>query len=153
MKKWNLILIIGLFLLSMTACTSTNTQEEETPQFLDVKLSVTPEQAEINTPVTFEAKVTYGDENVTDADEVSFEIWRANDENHEKIEVKHEKNGIYSLEKAFNTEGTYYIYAHVTARSMHNMPKKEFVIGTPSEQEEESSSTTMDEDSEEHSDH
>ena len=32
-------------------------------------------------------------------------------------------------------EGTYYIYAHVTAEKMHNMPKKEFVIGQPSEPE------------------
>jgi hypothetical protein len=67
---------------------------------------------------------------------VKFEIWRAHDENHEKVEIKHAENGIYRLERTFEQEGTYYIISHVTARDMHNMPKKEFVIGTPSEPEE-----------------
>ena len=55
---------------------------------------------------------------------------------HEKVEIKHTENGIYRLEKSFPQEGTYYIISHVTARDMHNMPKKEFTIGTPSEPED-----------------
>ncbi len=103
---------------------------------IDVVLTVKPETGQVNEPITFEAKVTQGKENVEDAKEVKFEIWRAHDENHEKIEIEHAENGIYRLEKTFEQEGTYYIISHVTARDMHNMPKEEFIIGTPSEPEE-----------------
>ena len=90
----------------------------------------------MNEPIIFEAKITQGDENVEDADEVTFEIWRSKDEKHEKIDVKHAEDGIYRLEKTFEQEGTYYIISHVTARDMHNMPKKEFVVGNASEPED-----------------
>ena len=56
-----------------------------------------------------------GTQPVTDPDEVVFEIWRANDENHEKIPIEHAGDGIYELEKTFTEEGDIYIYSHVTA--------------------------------------
>lgn len=112
---------------------------------LNVDLTVDPIQGKMNEPVKFQAKVTYGDEVVTDADDVSFEIWLANSDDHDKIAVKHKGNGIYELEKAFDEEGTYYVYAHVTARDMHNMPKKEFVIGKPSTPEQNGGKKEMDE--------
>ncbi len=149
MKKGLIFIMFTLSILSLTACAQ---EEDEIPQFLDVMLTITPEHAEKGQKVLFEAKVTYGEEEVTDADEVAFEIWRANDENHEKVEVQHNANGVYSLERTFDKDGTYYVYAHVTARSMHNMPKKEFVVGTASEKEEDSSSSMMDEE-EDHSGH
>ncbi|GLB61143.1 FixH family protein [Cytobacillus sp. NCCP-133] len=144
MKKLIYVMIPLMLLVSLTACNDNNTDGEEEPQFLDVKLSVNPEKAEVNEPVAFEAKVTYGEEEVTDADEVKFEVWRANEKEHEKILVEHAENGIYRLEKSFTEEGTYYIYSHVTARRMHNMPKKEFIIGQPSEPEEDSANAEMD---------
>lgn len=147
MKKLRLFLGLLFIVVLATACSQQSTEEE--PQFLDVKLTINPEKAEVNQPVTFEAKVTYGDEKVTDADDVKFEIWRANEEEHERIVVEHAEDGIYRLEKSFTEEGTYYIYSHVTAKDMHSMPKKEFVIGEPSEPEEDSVSTEMKEDIEE----
>lgn len=138
-----MIFILTLALLAfLTACSGEEPMDE--PIFVDVELTVTPEKGEVNEPVVFEAKVTYGDEVVEDADEVIFEVWRAHDEDHEKIEVEHAENGIYRLEKTFDREGTYYVYSHVTARDMHVMPRKEFVIGEPSEPEESPGSTTMD---------
>ncbi|KQU25275.1 hypothetical protein ASG65_16250 [Bacillus sp. Leaf13] len=124
-------------------------KEEEIPKMLNVKLTVDPVQGAINEPVKFQAKVTYGDEEVTDADDVSFEIWLANSDDHDKTAVKHKGKGIYELEKTFDKEGTYYVYAHVTARNMHNMPKKEFVIGKPSQPEENGGKKEMDEMNEE----
>ncbi|WP_110927827.1 FixH family protein [Bacillus massiliglaciei] len=131
MKKILLIAFVSIILVS--ACS--NEKVEETPQMLNVHLTVNPEKAKPNESISFEAKVTYGAEEVPDADEVSFEIWRANSKNHETIEAKHQENGRYTLKKSFKEEGTYYVYAHVTARSMHNMPKKEFIVGKPSEPE------------------
>jgi YtkA-like len=152
MKKLLNIWLPVMLTVTLAACSNDHSAEEE-PQFLDVVLTVNPEKAEANESVVFEAKVTYGEEEVRDADEVKFEIWRANAKEHEKIPVEHAENGIYRLEKTFEEEGTYYIYSHVTARRMHNMPKKEFVIGQPSAPEEESGSQEENMDDNEHSSH
>jgi len=154
MKKYLISVIIIVAGLLSVSCSQQEVEEE--PQFLDVQLSATPEKAKVNEEITFEAKVTYGTEEVEDADEVKFEIWRANAEDHEKISVEHTGNGSYTLKKSFPEEGTYYIISHVTARSMHNMPKIEFIVGNPSEPEESTGSNEMDmnaEENEETSEH
>lgn len=138
MKKWMAGITVVGFLLG--GCAASPSEEEE-PKMLEVDLQVTPEKAETGDTVAFEAAIRYGDEEVTDADEVKFEIWKSKDEHHDIIPVKSAKDGKYVLEKSFSEEGTYYVYSHVTARDMHIMPKKEFVIGTPSEPEEEGSSS------------
>lgn len=138
-------------MLFLAACSEQGAQSDEVA-FLDVAMTVSPEAVEPEESVLFEAMVTYGNKPVIDADEVKFEIWHAeNGDNREVIEVEHAGDGLYTLEKSFVEEGTYYVYAHVTAEGMHAMPKKEFVIGKPSENnaEEHSSSTIMDEDSSE----
>lgn len=144
---WGFVFVTALFL---SACS--NRAESDEVAFLDVELTVPSEVVQLEETVLFEALVTYGGKSVTDADEVKFEIWHAeNEENREVIEVEHAGDGLYSLEKQFSEEGTYYVYAHVTAEEMHSMPKKEFVIGEPSpvEKEESSSSSIMEDDSEE----
>ena len=73
----------------------------ETPQFLDVQLAVNPVQGNMNEVITFEAKVMYGDKEVTEPDEVTFEIWRANDNKHEKFDPKNKGNGLFVLRKKF----------------------------------------------------
>lgn len=137
MKKLSYSLIGLAIILIISACSKEEAVDDVTPKMLDVVLTVSPEKASLNENVKFEAMITYGDEEVTNADEVTFEIWRAQDETHEKLKIKHKENGIYSLEKSFDREGTYYIISHVSAKRMHTMPKKEFVIGSPSEPEEE----------------
>ncbi|WP_156509930.1 hypothetical protein [Rossellomorea aquimaris] len=44
-------------------------------------------------------------------------------------------NGIYTIKKTFKEEGIYYVQTHVTARDMHVMPKKQFVVGEVSAEE------------------
>lgn len=144
MKKLVYVFIFCLFLSITAACGNQHEDHNNQPQMLEVDLSVNPEKGEVNKPITFKAKVTQGNEKVNDADEVTFEIWRSKDENHEKIDIKNPKNGVYSIEKTFQQEGTYYIISHVTARDMHNMPKKEFVVGTPSEPEDDQADNSMD---------
>ncbi|CAH2717493.1 hypothetical protein BACCIP111895_04707 [Neobacillus rhizosphaerae] len=144
MKKLLVIFITFLLFSMLVSCSKQKDKTVELPGMLEVKLSVKPETGKVNQPITFEAKVTQGNKEVNDADEVIFEIWRAKDEKHEKIEIKNAKNGIYRLEKSFPQEGTYYFISHVTARDMHNMPKKEFVVGTPSEPEDPKAKDSMD---------
>ncbi|MFP5115069.1 FixH family protein [Bacillaceae bacterium C204] len=142
MKKFSVFLVIVLCISIVVSCNKKD-QGDNLPQMVEVNLSINPNPGELNRPVTFEAKVTQGKDQVKDA-EVIFEIWRAKDEKHEKFEIKHTENGIYRLEKSFNQEGTYYIVSHVTARDLHNMPKKEFIIGTPSEPEDANAKSSMD---------
>jgi hypothetical protein len=153
MKKLLVIIMVNFAGLFTAACSQQEVEEE--PQFLDVQLTAIPDKAQVNEEITFEAKVTYGPEEVKDADEVKFEIWRAHAEEHEKIVVEHSENGIYRLKKSFNEEGTYYLVSHVTARSMHNMPKIEFIVGNASEPEEGTSSEMDDKEmnKDEHSEH
>lgn len=147
MGKMGLFSVLMTVVFLMAACAS---QEEENPSaedipFLEVNLTVNPDKVEIAEKVLFEAAVSFGGKPVENADKVNFEIWRSKSENHEKIEIEHAEDGIYRLEKSFDEEGTYYIYAHVTAEGMHNMPKKGFTIGTPSEPEDEKEHHEMEE--------
>jgi YtkA-like len=140
MKKILFVSLSILLILIISACNSTSKNNdnagEELPEFVEVELTISPETGQVNEPISIEAKITQGDENVEDADKVTFEIWRSKDANHEKIDVTHSEDGNYRLEKSFQQEGTYYIISHVTARDMHNMPKKEFIIGNASEPED-----------------
>lgn len=137
------ILMVLFSVLALSACQDEEENSAFEPLYLDVELGISPENGEVNEKVVFEALVSYGEERVEDAYEVSFEIWRANDQEHENIVVEHAENGIYRLEKEFDQQGTYYVIAHVTAKDMHYMPKKEFIIGQRSEPEENPSSTLM----------
>ncbi|PLS01585.1 FixH family protein [Neobacillus cucumis] len=143
MKKLVLMLMVLLSLSLVVSCSKQEENKGEMPEMVEVNLSVSPNPGEQNKPIIFEAKVTQGKEKINDAD-VTFEVWRSKDAKHEKITVKHSEDGIYRLEKTFQQEGTYYIISHVTARDMHNMPKKEFTVGAPSEKEDSNSSSQMD---------
>lgn len=142
MKKSFFVFISVLLLFVLASCSSNKQQNDVVPKMLDVNLSINPEKGALNQFITFKAKVTQGGENVNDADEVTFEIWRSKDPKHEKINITNPKDGVYSLKKSFQREGTYYIISHVTAREMHNMPKKEFTIGKPSEKEDSKSGSS-----------
>jgi hypothetical protein len=135
-KKRILFFVLMVIILTLSACSKDEELPDDELKWIEVNLTINPEKPQPNDPVTFKAAVTYGDEVVTDAREVKFEIWRAKDETHEEIEVKKATDGVYQLEKSFDREGTYYVISHVTAKSMHYMPKKEFVVGTPSEPED-----------------
>ncbi|SDM19996.1 FixH family protein [Sediminibacillus halophilus] len=131
MKRILFFLVIMLF--GLAACGQSDNQgsgdDSADPQPLEVDLQV-PEQADSGEAVSMTAKVTQGGENVGDADEVEFEVWQegAKDDS-EMIEAEYQEDGVYGIEKTFETDGTYFVQSHVTARQMHIMPKKSIVIG------------------------
>lgn len=143
--KRTTILFLLFIITVLSACSEQkeSSSRDLTPQFLDVQVTIKPEQGKINEPVIIEAKLTYGDKKVTNPDEIEYEVWRSQSEKHEKIKPKHVGDGVFQIEKTFTEEGTYYVYVHVTAENMHNMPKKEFTIGQASEPESESNSSIM----------
>lgn len=143
--KLTRILFILLMITAMVACSEKDERSstDYVPQFLDVQVTVNPAQGKVNEPVIIDAALTYGDKKITDPDEIDFEVWRSQSENHETFKPKHIGEGVFRLEKSFPEEGTYYVYVHVTAENMHNMPKEEFIIGQPSESETKSNSSIM----------
>jgi hypothetical protein len=131
MKKIYMFLAFILMLFLFTACSQE--KQEEKPAMLEVKIEA-PDHIELNKKTTLACIVTYGGEKVDDADEVKFEIWKHGSEQHDMLKAKNEGNGKYSVTKTFTEPGTYSVVSHVTARNMHNMPKKDIVVGTASAQ-------------------
>ena len=135
MRKWLFLLLAVVCGLVVTAC-SENNQEETgkgeasgAPVPLEVAIRL-PKMIQPNQEVKVEAMVTQGKEKVEDADEVKFEIWKKGQAHHKMLTGKHEKDGVYSVQTSFAEKGSYFVIAHVTARGIHNMPQKEFSVGT-----------------------
>ncbi|UXH45826.1 FixH family protein [Rossellomorea vietnamensis] len=133
MKKISLFMLVGFLALVIAACGNSNedngAKKDEKLEAIDAKLDV-PEKGEKGEPVSLSTKVTKGDENVDDAGEVKYEIWKnGHKDESEMIEAKHEKGGLYKAEKTFQEDGLYTVQVHVTARDMHTMPKTEIAIG------------------------
>ncbi len=130
------LMFFGL-LLVLVGCQSTddsNHDEHDSLSMVEVDLMLKPENPAANEEVTFTAHVTQDGENVEDANEVMFEIYMdGQEEDHDMIEVEHSGDGEYTFTKSFEMEGKYFVISHVTARDMHNMPRKEFHVGEMSE--------------------
>lgn len=136
MKKFTLLMGILLVML-LGACGNDegSNQDDEIPALLEVELNLPAENLEVGAELNLEAYVSQGGEAVEDANEVKFEVLNKGDTESEMLEAEHQGKGIYTANKKFDAEGIYSVTAHVTARNMHNMPKKELVVGNPTEPE------------------
>lgn len=136
MKKFTLLMGILLVML-LGACGNDegSNQDDEIPALLEVELNLPEENLEVGAELNLEAYVSQGGEAVEDANEVKFEVLKKGDTESEMLEAEHQGEGIYTAKKKFDAEGIYSVTAHVTARNMHNMPKKELVVGNPTEPE------------------
>lgn len=130
MKKFLFLLLI-MVLVTLVACNQedeTNSEESDELKMLEVDFEV-PENANVRETIDVKAIVTYGDEKITDADEVEFEYWEeGNEDDSTHIEAKNNEDGTYTTEIAFDQEGVFEMYAHVTAESLHTMPKKSITV-------------------------
>ncbi|KAB8139346.1 hypothetical protein F9U64_00700 [Gracilibacillus oryzae] len=135
-------LVIVLLFLFVTACSSNSSENNKTeentmeePKSLEVNFDL-PESAETGKAVPLKATVTYGEEMVADAEEMSFEYWNVEDEaNKTMVESVNNNDGTYTAEVTFQQPGTYEIYAHTTARELHTIPKKSITVtGEPTEE-------------------
>lgn len=93
---------------------------------LEVDLQ-TPQNIQAGNPVEFTAHVTSNEEDVTDADQVMFEIL-SGDESLEMIDAEHDENGEYVLEYTFDEAGDYTVIAHVDAYQLHTMPEETVTV-------------------------
>ncbi|MFB4164447.1 FixH family protein [Alteribacillus sp. JSM 102045] len=138
MKKISGIFIL-IFLLA--ACGQTNENQEQSgdnsdsPEPIEVEIDMENE-AEAEEEIKIGAHVTQGEETVTDANEVLFEIWKEGEkEDSEEIMAEEPANNTYFIKQSFEEDGIYHVTAHVTARGMHSMPTEEITVGE-AEQEE-----------------
>ncbi|MEL3973367.1 FixH family protein [Rossellomorea oryzaecorticis] len=151
MKKSLLFLLVGLLALFVSACGNSNednsASEEKKLEPISANLDV-PEKGDKGEAVSLSTKVTQGDENVEDAHEVKYEVWKnGHKQESEMIEAKHDEGGVYKAETTFEEDGIYTVQVHVTARDMHTMPKAEIMIGEVEKNEQ------AEESEEEHQEH
>jgi len=150
MRKLGFLLLISTIFVVLSACGSEennnashnddqqNSEENQELQAIEVKIKTVPETLKPEEITTIQAKVTQGSENVNDAQEVEFELWKKGSEDHEKVMAEKQGKGLYSIQHTFDEKGIYYVIAHVTARDMHNMPQKKLNVGNVSESDEKS---------------
>lgn len=140
MKRFMMLLTMLIGIMIMSACTEGSDQDkpdsnETMPEQVKAEI-MAPEEVSLNQETNLKVKVSQGEENVEDADEVKFEIWKgSNKDDSEMIEAEHMKDGIYQVETMFKEDGIYYVQTHVTARDMHVMPIKHIIAGNVSEEE------------------
>ena len=140
------LIILALFVLVLAACSngdqeettdsSNDANESEELTALEVEVDI-PEQVEVGETVELKALVTYGEEDVTDAEEMNFEYSKKGDQdNSETVETTNNGDGSYTVEVTFEEEGVYEMFAHTTAKGQHNMPQASITVGDVEESDE-----------------
>lgn len=121
-------MVIGLFILA--AC-GKEVDDGSAVQVLPLKVELTvTDQAEVGDAVKMEALVTYGDEKVSDADKVIYEVWEEGKKDDSvMIDSVNGKDGTYTAETSFDHYGLFHIQVHVDAKNLHTMPVKQVKIG------------------------
>lgn len=93
---------------------------------LEVDLQA-PQNVQSGEAAEFTAHVTSNEEDVTDADQVMFEVLQ-DEESMEMVEVEHGENGEYVFEYTFEEPGEYSVIAHVDAYQLHTMPEESVTV-------------------------
>ncbi|MFC0015228.1 MULTISPECIES: FixH family protein [Allobacillus] len=137
------LIVLSLLVLLLAACSSNDKEAEkkhtdhsnESDELtaLEVEVDI-PERVEVGETVELKAIVTYGEEDVTDAEEMNFEYWKKGDkDNSETVETTNNGDGSYTVEVTFEEEGVYEMFAHTTAKGQHNMPQASITVGDAEE--------------------
>jgi len=128
-KIWLITLVFIVTVFAACSNDSEEADESEELKMLDVEFEL-PGTADVGEAVELKATVTYGDDDVTDAEQMEFEYWKDGDkDNSTFVDGENNEDGTYTAEVSFEEEGVYEIYAHTTAESLHTMPKKEIEVG------------------------
>ena len=93
---------------------------------LEVDLQ-TPQSVQSGEAAEFTAHVTSNEEDVSDADQVMFEVLQG-EESMEMVEVEHTENGEYVFEYTFEEPGEYSVIEHVDAYQLHTMPEESVTV-------------------------
>ncbi|MFS0788107.1 FixH family protein [Shouchella sp. 1P09AA] len=130
-------LLLGLVLvpLFLSACGQDEEGQWDVPDLVDVDIQV-EEHIPAHSETELRAYVSQGEEDVDNADEVVFEVWRNQErENGDLIEGTLDANGVYTIPYSFGDDGIYIVQTHVTARDLHVMPTQTVIVGDVPEDE------------------
>ncbi|GAF22022.1 hypothetical protein JCM19047_1752 [Bacillus sp. JCM 19047] len=130
-------LLVGgiLVLIALNGCMQGEQEEWDVPDLVDVDIQV-EEHIPADSETVLRAHVTQGEEDVNDAEEVVFEVWRDQERDAgQLIEGELEADGVYATPYAFGEDGIYIVQTHVTARDLHVMPTQMMIVGDVSEGE------------------
>lgn len=130
------LLIGGLIvLLVLSGCMQGKQEEWSVPDLVDVDIQV-EEHIPADSKTVLRAYVTQGEEDVNDAEEVVFEVWKDQERDAgELIEGTLDADGVYAIPYEFGEDGIYIVQTHVTARDLHVMPTQMIIVGDVSEDE------------------
>ncbi|QDP41255.1 FixH family protein [Radiobacillus deserti] len=127
MKK---VISFMMLALVLSACGDNGSEPSNEPaevEMIEANLQV-PKEGITGEKVSLQVEVTQGEETVTDAEEVVFEIWPTdNKEASEKVTASLEEDA-YVATYTFDSPGSFSVQSHVTARGLHTMPIKEISI-------------------------
>lgn len=133
MRKVLTLLTVVLLATFLVACGDDEVDQDD--ELLMLEVDFEPEAtANVGDTVELVATVTYGDEHVTDADEMEFEYWIGDGEEDPDerdstfVDATNNDDGTYSIEVTFDEPGEYWIYAHTTARGLHTMPLRSITV-------------------------
>lgn len=138
-KLWMIMFVFTLILVAGCA-DDTNDSLGNDNELLMIDVAFDPpEKVEVGETILLEATVTQGDELIVDADDVNFEYWIGdNRDDSITIDATNHGDGTYTAEISLDEDGIFTMYAHVTARTMHTMPKRSVTVGTGESAEDES---------------
>lgn len=130
MKRLFTILMLTVIATVLMAC---GNKDDDELTMLEVEFE--PQStASVGDTVELKTIVTFGDEDVTDAEEMEFEYWIGDGEEEPEerdatfVEAINNEDGTYSIDVTFEEPGEYWIYAHTTARDLHTMPKRSITV-------------------------
>jgi predicted small secreted protein len=131
LKRLSIIVVVLLAVTFLVAACQGTEQE-------DISLDASPLEVEFGTnadstltldqTIELSIQVTQDGDEVEDAEEVSFEMWYAGEDEHETLPAQHQGNGMYTISKTLEQEGTLNVMYHVTARGYHSMKKHEIMV-------------------------
>ncbi|MBA9026564.1 FixH family protein [Peribacillus huizhouensis] len=135
MRKCFFILSAFILICIISGCNITSSTSQEKMKVIEADILL-PDVVSLNQECIFKVHVTQGSSNVDDAQDVQFEIWNSTStQDSEMLQAKLIGNGTYTVSKQFSQDGIYYVQTHVTARGLHVMPKKQFMVGEVSKEE------------------
>lgn len=134
LKYVKYLMLFGVLAL-LGACTASGSGTDEVPEMVEADILV-PSEMDEGEKYQLQVQVTQGGEAVEDANEVLFELWNDSEGgDSSRIEAVHVGDGLYEIEQSFEAAGIYSLQTHVTARSMHVMPKLQFQVGDVTEEQ------------------
>lgn len=127
---WIVMMIAIVTVLAACGKGSKDTLNDQ-DELLDLNVEFEPrEEVDVGETILLEATVTHGDELVKDADDVNFEYWEdGNQDDSITVDSTNNGDGTYTAEISLDHDGVFMMYAHVTARDLHTMPKRSVIVG------------------------